>query len=408
MSNSSLVNYTRISPNRNSPRNHKIDTITIHCVVGQCSVETLGNIFANSNIEASSNYGVGYDGRIGMYVEEKDRSWCSSSASNDNRAITIEVASDTYHPYAVNDAAYEALIKLVADICRRNGIKELKWKADKSLIGQVDKQNMTVHRWFANKSCPGDYLYSRHGDIAKRVNALLGASGGSNQAVELKVGNTINFLGGKVYNSAYAAIPKTTNCKAGPAKITVVHSGKHPYHIVHTDSQSSVYGWVDAASISGAAMSAVTPVITTPVETSYTPNMPTLRKGSTGSIVKNLQFILNGVGFNCGTADGDYGAKTVSAMKAYQKKYGLTADGVCGPKTWKNMLGSSMPTIKNGTKNWYVKILQSLLNGYDFKCGSVDGIFGSGTEAALRKYQTNRGLTSDGICGPKTWAQLLK
>lgn len=173
-SNSKLVSYTKISPNKTSPRNHVIDTITIHCVVGQCSVETLGDIFAPTSRRASSNYGIGYDGRIGMYVEEKDRSWCSSSSSNDNRAITIEVASDTTDPYAVNDKAMSALIELVADICRRNNIKELKWKGDKSLIGQVDKQNMTVHRWFAAKSCPGDYLYNKHSYIAKEVNKKLG------------------------------------------------------------------------------------------------------------------------------------------------------------------------------------------------------------------------------------------
>lgn len=173
MSNSPLVNHTRISPNRTSPRNHKIDTITIHCVVGQASVESLGNVFAPKERRASSNYGVGFDGRIGMYCEEKDRSWCTSSSSNDNRAITIEVASDTTHPYAVTAAALNATIKLVADICKRNDIKELKWKADKNLIGQVDKQNMSVHRWFANKSCPGDYLYERHGYIADEVNKLI-------------------------------------------------------------------------------------------------------------------------------------------------------------------------------------------------------------------------------------------
>lgn len=174
MSNSPLVNYTKISPNKTSPRNHKIDTITIHCVVGQLSVESLGEVFAPSSRRASSNYGIGPDGRIGMYVEEKDRSWCSSNAANDNRAITIEVASDTTDPYAVTDAAYKGLIKLLVDICKRNNIKELKWKGDKSLIGQVDKQNMTVHRWFAKKACPGDYLYNRHGQIAAEVNAKLG------------------------------------------------------------------------------------------------------------------------------------------------------------------------------------------------------------------------------------------
>lgn len=175
MSNSKLISCTLISPNKSSPRNHKIDTITIHCVVGQCSAERIGEIFAPTARQESSNYGIGYDGRIGMYVEEKDRSWCSSSAANDNRAITIEVASDTTAPYAVNDKAYAALLDLLTDICKRNGIKKLLWKADKSLIGKVDQQNMTVHRWFANKSCPGDFLYERHSAIAAEVNKRLGA-----------------------------------------------------------------------------------------------------------------------------------------------------------------------------------------------------------------------------------------
>ena len=177
-SNSPLVTYKRITNNKTSPRNHAIDTITIHCIVGQWTAKQGCDYFATTDRECSANYVVGKDGSIGLSVEEKDRSWCSSSSSNDHRAITIEVASDTAHPYAVTDEAYNALIKLVADICKRNGIKKLLWKADKSLIGQVKKQNMTVHRWFANKSCPGEYLYSRHSDIAAKVNALLGDSAG--------------------------------------------------------------------------------------------------------------------------------------------------------------------------------------------------------------------------------------
>lgn len=176
MSNSPLVTYTRITKNRTSPRNQKIDTITIHCIVGQWTAKQGCDYFATTDRECSANYVVGKDGSIGLSVEEKDRSWCTSSRANDSRAITIEVASDTKHPYAVTDKAYEALIALVADICKRNGIKRLLWKADKSLIGQVDKQNMTVHRWFANKACPGEYLYSRHGEIANRVNAILAAA----------------------------------------------------------------------------------------------------------------------------------------------------------------------------------------------------------------------------------------
>lgn len=188
--NSKLVNYTKLSPNHSGLRNHVIDTVSIHCVVGQCSVEGLGSIFADSNKQASSNYGIGYDGKIGLYVEEKNRSWCTSSASNDNRAITIEVASDTYHPYKVTNAAYQSLIKLLVDICKRNGIKKLLWKADKSLIGQVDKQNMTVHRWFANKSCPGDYLYNLHGQIAAEVNQQLNGSTSTKAAANQQKVNT--------------------------------------------------------------------------------------------------------------------------------------------------------------------------------------------------------------------------
>lgn len=173
MSNSPLVSYTKISPNKTSPRNHKIDTITIHCVVGQLSAESIGACFEPKDRKASSNYGIGTDGKIGMYVEEKDRSWCSSNASNDHRAITIECASDLEHPYAINDKVYASLIDLLVDICQRNEIPELRWKADKNLVGKPEEQNMTVHRWFANKACPGDYIYERLGKIAEEVNVRL-------------------------------------------------------------------------------------------------------------------------------------------------------------------------------------------------------------------------------------------
>lgn len=177
LSNSKLISYTKISPNRTSPRNHKIDTVSIHCVVGQCSVETLGNIFAPTSRQASCNYGIGADGRIGMYCEEKDRSWCSSNAANDNRAITIEVASDTKHPYAVNAKAYAALIDLLVDICKRNGIPRLVWSTSKAdRVNHKNGCNMTVHRDYANKSCPGEYLYSRHAQIASEVNKRLGST----------------------------------------------------------------------------------------------------------------------------------------------------------------------------------------------------------------------------------------
>ena len=177
MSNSPLVDYTRISPNRTSPRNHSIDRITIHCVVRQVTVERLGEIFAPESRKASANYGIGKDGKIGMYAEEKDRSWCSSSRDNDHRAVTIEVASDTTHPYAVTDEAYNALLDLCTDICRRNGKSKLLWMEDEwtalSYQPAADEMVMTVHRWFANKACPGQYLLDQHGDIAEKVTRRL-------------------------------------------------------------------------------------------------------------------------------------------------------------------------------------------------------------------------------------------
>ncbi len=175
MSNSELATYVKISPNRTSPRKHNIDTITIHCMAGNLSVETLGDLFASKSRKASSNYGIGTDGHIAQYVDEGDRSWCSSNKENDERAVTIEVANDgdAETGWHVSDKAMEALIYLCVDICKRNGIRQLLWKNDKSLIGQVDKQNMTVHRWFANKACPGDYLMNKMGSIASAVNVRL-------------------------------------------------------------------------------------------------------------------------------------------------------------------------------------------------------------------------------------------
>lgn len=175
MSNSPLVSYTKLSPNHSGKRNHVIDTISIHCMAGNLTVESCGNLFQNTSRQASSNYGIGSDGRIALYVDEANRSWCTSSSSNDHRAVTIEVANDggAETGWHISDAAYKSLINLLVDICQRNGIKKLLWQGNKNLIGQVDKQNMTVHRWFAAKACPGDYLYNLHPQIAAEVNARL-------------------------------------------------------------------------------------------------------------------------------------------------------------------------------------------------------------------------------------------
>ena len=170
MSNSKLVSYTKISPNSNNPRNHKIDTITIHHMAGNLSVEGCGDIFASASRQASSNYGVGTDGRIALYVAEANRAWTSSNAANDHRAVTIEVANDGGAPdWHVSDKALAATIDLCVDICKRNGIKKLNYTGDKT-------GNLTMHKWFAATACPGPYLESKFPYIAEQVNKRLGAT----------------------------------------------------------------------------------------------------------------------------------------------------------------------------------------------------------------------------------------
>ncbi len=180
--NSPLVDYTKLSPNHSGQRTHSIDRITPHCVVGQCSVETLGSIFTPTSKQASCNYGIGSDGRVALIVEEKNRSWCSSSNANDQRAITIECASDNTEPYAFKDVVYQKLITLCVDICKRNGKTKLIWLGDKdktlNYTPASSEMVLTVHRWFANKSCPGSWMYARMGDLAAKVTAQLGGTAG--------------------------------------------------------------------------------------------------------------------------------------------------------------------------------------------------------------------------------------
>ena len=180
MSNSSLVNCTVKSPNHSGKRTHSIDRITPHCVVGQLSAESIGRCFTSTSRQASCNYGIGLDGRVCLIVDEENRSWCSSSSANDQRAVTIEVASDKNPPYAFKDAAYNKLVDLCEDICRRNGKKKLLWIENKNTAlnynPKSDEMLLTVHRWFANKSCPGDWMFARMGNLANEVTRRLGGT----------------------------------------------------------------------------------------------------------------------------------------------------------------------------------------------------------------------------------------
>ena len=183
MSNSNLVSYVKYSPFNSGERKHAIDRITPHCVVGQCAIEALGAEFAKPGKNASSNYGIDRDGRVGLFVDEDIVSWCSGgnllteALPNDHRAVTIECASDTTSPWAFRPVVYERLVELCTDICRRNGKKKLLWLEDRdvslSYQPKADEMVLTVHRWFANKACPGDWMMERMGDLAQRVTDAL-------------------------------------------------------------------------------------------------------------------------------------------------------------------------------------------------------------------------------------------
>jgi hypothetical protein len=172
---SSLVTYVKLSPNMTSPRTKTIMGFAIHVMAGNLSIETCGALFAKEATEASSQYGIGTDGRIACYVDENNRAWCTSSPYVDHRVITIEIANNggSDEGWPISDKAYASLISLLVDCCQRHKIKELRWSADETLKKDFNSQNITVHRWFAAKACPGDYVFKRLKQITDEVNARL-------------------------------------------------------------------------------------------------------------------------------------------------------------------------------------------------------------------------------------------
>lgn len=229
MSNSPLVSYTRLSPCNSGQRTMAIDRITPHCVVGQLSVETIGACFDHKSAQASCNYGIGTDGRVMLCVPENQRSWCSSSSANDQRAVTIECASDRTHPYAINDKVYNRLVELCVDICKRNGKTVLLWFGDKNkTLNYKPKANemvITVHRWFAPKECPGDYIYNRLGNIATEVTKRLGG-----KVEEIKYKVRLTWDNEKSQKGAFVYYDKAVECaNENPGYTVFTLDGKAKY-----------------------------------------------------------------------------------------------------------------------------------------------------------------------------------
>ena len=214
--NSSMVSYTRLSPNHSGQRTHSIDRITPHCVVGQLSAESICGCFTSPSRQASCNYGIGTDGKVSLCVEEKNRSWCSSSNANDQRAVTIECASDKTEPYAMNSKVYDSLIKLCTDICMRNGKKKLLWFGDRNKTlnypPKSDEMVLTVHRWFANKSCPGDWLYARLGNLAAKVMAALGTGASADKSASQFYRVRKTWADSKSQKGAFSVLANAKKC----------------------------------------------------------------------------------------------------------------------------------------------------------------------------------------------------
>lgn len=393
MSNSPLVVYTRLSPNCTKMTNKVNNKITIHHMAGNCSIETCGAIFAPTSRKASSNYGIGSDGRIGLYVNECDAAWTSSSSANDRQAITIEVANNSGAPnWTVSDKAYAALLNLCEDICRRNNIKEINYTGDKN-------GNLTMHNWFANTCCPGPYLEPRFKDIAAEVNKRLGKAQVSTPVRDetkpvdgyyrCTKGKAVQLA--KNFKSTEFDCNGSNCCKETVIDVDLVnflqkirdHFGK-PVNIssayrceVHNSrtpnaskTSKHMYGMAADITVSGVAPAEVAKyaeslgilgiglyppadgnfvhVDTRPTKSFWyghaqayratfgggnaTDQDDLLNLGDTGDRVKKLQTELKELGYSV-TINSKFDSKTEAAVRKFQSDYRLTVDGIVGPAT---------------------------------------------------------------------------
>ena len=300
MSNSNLVNHVHISPNRTSPRHNRIDRITIHHMAGNLTVETCGNVFAPVSRKASSNYGIGSDGRVGMYVEEKDRAWTSGSGANDHRAVTIEVADNkigkNYNGWGCSNAAMSKLILLCADICRRNGISKLTYTGNTS-------GNLTLHKWFQSTGCPGDYLEKMMPTIANEVNHLL-------------VSGSTTYT----WKGATATIPSSTPTKPTATKTSSI-SVDGSWGVATTKKAQKVFGTTQDGIVSNQPV----------YNKQFLPNAYTgswqFKQNNIGAGSQLIKAIQRRIG---ASQDGWFGKESV---KALQRFLGVSVDGSMGGNT---------------------------------------------------------------------------
>lgn len=321
--NSPLATVKILSPANNhyGARTHAIDRITPHMVVGQCTATALGNLFANPSRGATSTYGIGYDGQIGLYCEEKNAPGTSSSFANDNRAVTIEIASDTTYPYTIKDAAAKAAINLMADICKRNGKNVLVWKGSKEAAlaysdnGQKSNEMLiTFHKWFSSTLCPGAYIENHIQEWVNEVNKI---------------------LQGSTPTPTPTPTPTVTLFQEAQKMISNGINGQNRINTAKADG------------FDPAAVQAQIDTMLGKDKTAFMKNMasvmPTVSNGSTGDAVSILQNELKRMGYYSSVVDGICGSVTVAAIKAIQNNWnivyrGFAVDGSFGPQCWNKLL----------------------------------------------------------------------
>jgi hypothetical protein len=318
MSNSSLVNYTKLSPNCSSPRTNTIKKITIHHMAGNLTVEDCGELFAKTSRGASSNYGIGTDGRVGMYVEERNRAWTSGNRDNDQQAVTIEVANNGGAPnWEVSDAAYSKLIDLCVDICKRNNITKLNYTGTKD-------GNLTMHSMFAATACPGPYLKSKFSDIANKVNAKLVKTKTPTPAPSPVVPQTVtvptkitqsnvsiqNFL-----NKYYGSYIKTVLGSLLAVDGSLGPASKKAIAIAFQVELNKVGAKLSIDGSFGPACA-----------TAFASKVTTLKHGTTGIFVTLWQCLLVAYGYNPNGIDGSFGNGCVTATNALFGAKGISKD----------------------------------------------------------------------------------
>lgn len=432
MSNSSLVVYTKLSPNCTKMTNKVNKKITIHHMAGNLSVETCANVFQGSR-KASSNYGIGSDGRIALYVNECDRAWTSSSSENDGQAVTIEVANNSGSPnWTVSDKAYASLINLCEDVCRRNNIKEINFTGNKN-------GNLTMHKWFASTACPGPYLEPRFKDIAAQVNARLGKAqvvtptrdeskpvdgyyrctkgkavqlaknfkstefdcNGSSCCKETVIDvDLVNYLQkirdhfGKPVNLTCAYRCETHNAKVANASKT----SKHMYGMaaditVSGVAPAEVAKYAESIGILGIGLyppadGNFVHIDTRPTKSFWyghaqeyratfgggnaTDEDELLNLGDTGDRVKSLQTNLKTLGYSV-TVNSKFDSKTEAAVRQFQRDFRLTVDGIVGPATEaaiKHAVEASKEDGEYGLDDFVLEVQKIIGAKQDGKAGS--------------------------------------